>query len=46
VTGYPAGVVAPRGPQLSAGTVVIALPMKIEGGTGGPLRIMAIVPRR
>ncbi len=28
------------------GAVVIALPMKIEGGSGGPLRIMAIVPRR
>ncbi len=24
---------------------VIALPMKIEGGTGGPLRAMAVVPR-
>jgi len=24
---------------------IIALPMKIEGGTGGPLRAMAVVPR-
>jgi kynurenine formamidase len=27
------------------GAVVIALPMKIEGGSGGPLRAIAIVPR-
>ena len=27
------------------GFQVIALPMKIEGGTGGPLRAMAVVPR-
>lgn len=26
------------------GAIVIALPMKIEGGSGGPLRIIAIVP--
>jgi kynurenine formamidase len=26
--------------------LVIALPMKIEGGSGGPLRAIAIVPRR
>jgi len=26
--------------------IVIALPMKIDGGTGGPLRAIAIVPRR
>jgi kynurenine formamidase len=26
--------------------IFIGLPMKIEGGTGGPLRAMAIVPRR
>jgi kynurenine formamidase len=26
--------------------LVIALPMKIEGGSGGPLRTIAIVPRR
>jgi kynurenine formamidase len=25
--------------------LVVALPMKIEGGSGGPLRIMAVVPR-
>lgn len=28
------------------GSWVIALPMKIEGGSGGPLRIVALVPRR
>ena len=27
------------------GAWVIALPMKIAGGTGGPLRIVAIFPR-
>jgi len=27
------------------GAVVIALPMKIEGGSGGPLRAVAIIPR-
>ena len=27
------------------GFLVIALPMKIEGGTGGPLRAIAVVPR-
>jgi kynurenine formamidase len=26
--------------------LVVALPMKIEGGSGGPLRIMAVVPPR
>jgi kynurenine formamidase len=26
------------------GTTIIALPMKIEGGSGGPLRIVAHVP--
>ncbi|MCZ6633452.1 MAG: cyclase family protein, partial [bacterium] len=26
------------------GATVIALPMKIRGGSGGPLRIIAIVP--
>jgi kynurenine formamidase len=32
--------------QLPArGAVVIALPMKIEGGSGGPLRAIALVPR-
>lgn len=28
------------------GAVVIALPMKIEGGSGGPVRVVALVPRR
>jgi len=28
-----------------AGFGVIALPMKIEGGTGGPTRVVAVVPR-
>lgn len=28
-----------------AGTFVVALPMKIEGGSGAPLRIVAFVPR-
>ncbi|RPI57292.1 MAG: cyclase family protein [Acidobacteria bacterium] len=27
------------------GSVVVALPMKIKGGSGGPLRIVAVVPR-
>ena len=27
------------------GFLVIALPMKIAGGSGGPLRIVAIVPK-
>lgn len=27
------------------GAIVIALPMKIEGGSGGPLRAVALVPR-
>jgi kynurenine formamidase len=32
--------------QLPAtGAIVIALPMKIEGGSGGPLRAIAMVPR-
>ena len=26
------------------GAIVIALPMKIEGGSGGPLRAIALVP--
>ena len=26
------------------GSLVIALPMKIEGGTGGPCRIIAVLP--
>jgi kynurenine formamidase len=28
------------------GAVVIALPMKIEKGSGGPLRAVAIIPRK
>jgi kynurenine formamidase len=28
------------------GAVVVALPMKIEGGSGGPLRAIALVPRQ
>jgi kynurenine formamidase len=33
--------------QLPArGATVIALPMKIEGGSGGPLRAVALVPRK
>jgi kynurenine formamidase len=28
------------------GTLLIALPMKIEGGSGGPLRAIALVPRQ
>lgn len=33
--------------QLPArGAVVVALPMKIEGGSGGPLRAVALIPRR
>lgn len=30
----------------ATGAVVIALPMKIEKGSGGPLRAVAVVPRR
>jgi len=29
----------------STGSYVVALPMKIEGGSGGPLRIVAFVPK-
>ena len=29
----------------AVGAIVIALPMKIEGGSGGPARIVALVPR-
>ncbi|HSJ63919.1 MAG TPA: hypothetical protein VK922_08425, partial [Gemmatimonadaceae bacterium] len=29
----------------AAGAVVIALPMKIAGGSGGPVRAVALVPR-
>ena len=28
----------------ATGSYVVALPMKIEGGSGGPLRIVAFVP--
>lgn len=28
----------------ATGAYVIALPMKIEGGSGGPLRIVAVIP--
>ena len=28
------------------GATLVALPMKIDGGTGGPCRIIAILPRR
>jgi kynurenine formamidase len=27
------------------GAIVIALPIKIEGGSGGPVRVVALVPR-
>ena len=27
------------------GAIVIALPVKIEGGSGGPARVIALVPR-
>jgi kynurenine formamidase len=30
----------------ATGAWVIALPMKIAGGSGGPLRIVALVPKR
>lgn len=36
--------VARLGRLPSAGAWVVALPMKIAGGTGGPLRIVAAVP--
>jgi kynurenine formamidase len=29
----------------ATGAVIIALPMKIEGGSGGPLRAIALIPR-
>lgn len=29
----------------ATGAIVIALPMKIEGGSGGPVRVVALVPR-
>ena len=30
----------------ATGAVVIALPMKIEGGSGGPVRVVALVPEK
>jgi kynurenine formamidase len=30
----------------ATGAVVIALPMKIEGGSGGPVRVVALVPKK
>jgi kynurenine formamidase len=30
----------------NTGAVVIALPIKIEGGSGGPLRVVAVVPEK
>ena len=30
----------------ATGALVFALPMKIEGGSGGPVRVVALVPRR
>ena len=29
----------------ATGSVVLALPMKIQGGSGGPARVIALVPR-
>ena len=29
----------------TVGATIIALPMKIEGGSGGPVRVVALVPR-
>ncbi|MGI9262164.1 MAG: cyclase family protein, partial [Woeseiaceae bacterium] len=29
----------------ATGSVVMALPMKIQGGSGGPVRVIALVPR-
>lgn len=31
--------------ERNVGALLIALPMKIEGGSGGPLRAIALVPR-
>ena len=28
------------------GAILLALPMKIEGGSGGPVRVVALVPRQ
>ena len=37
--------VANMGELPVTGSFVVALPMKIEGGSGGPLRIVAFVPK-
>jgi kynurenine formamidase len=29
----------------TSGALVVAMPMKIKGGSGGPLRLVALVPR-
>jgi len=29
----------------ATGALLFALPMKIEGGSGGPVRVVALVPR-
>ena len=29
----------------ATGSFVMALPMKIEGGSGGPVRVIALIPR-
>jgi len=29
----------------ATGTIILALPMKIEGGSGGPVRVVALVPK-
>ena len=34
----------PSSARLEWGAFVVALPMKIAGGSGGPLRIVAFVP--
>jgi len=33
-------------PLMKLGALVFALPMKIEGGSGGPVRVVALVPRQ
>jgi kynurenine formamidase len=44
-TAGPAGLASARVVRLPAtGSLVVALPMKIEGGSGGPLRIVAFLP--
>ena len=34
------------GPLPATGALLVALPIKIEGGSGGPARVIAIVPRK